>query len=96
MIGRALDLEVCGVLPIESLDEDSETTPSLQMAGFAAKNDAARAPRNNRSVERPSLGVRHAYIVPVQRAAAHAYVLFGARQLSAASGVLARPSVQWA
>jgi len=32
MIGRALDLEVCRVFPIESLDEDSETTPSLQTA----------------------------------------------------------------
>jgi hypothetical protein len=66
MIGRTLDLEVCGVLPIESLDEDSETTPSLQTARFAAKNDAARAPRNNRSVEKRSLGVRHASIMPVR------------------------------
>jgi hypothetical protein len=51
MIGRTFNLEVCGVLPIESLDKDSETTPTLQTAGFAAKNDAARAPRNNRTVE---------------------------------------------
>ena len=51
MIGRTLDLEVCGVLSIESFGENSETTESLQTAGLAAENDAARTPRNNRSIE---------------------------------------------
>ena len=51
MIGRTLDLEVRGVLAIESLDKDSETAPTLQPARLATKNDAARAPRNDRSVE---------------------------------------------
>jgi hypothetical protein len=51
MIARTFDLEVCGVLPIESLDKDSKTAPTLQAARLAAKNYAAGAPRNDRSVE---------------------------------------------
>jgi hypothetical protein len=53
MIGRTFDLEVSRVLPVQSFYEDSETARSAQPAWLPAQDDAARAPRNNRSVGRP-------------------------------------------
>ena len=47
MIGRTFDLEVRGVLSIESLDKDSETAPTLHTAGLSTKHDAGRAARND-------------------------------------------------
>jgi hypothetical protein len=49
--------------------------------------------RSNRVHDGPSVRLDTAHRLPVQVATAHAEVPFGARQLSAANGVLARRSV---
>ena len=62
MISRTFDLEVCGVLTIEALDEIPEAATALKTAGLAAEDYAGSRFAGHGSIECPLLSGHEAIL----------------------------------